>query len=144
MIGPLAIVIVAVLAAIALLHLSWAFGQRWPGVDEVSLAETVGGLPPGSRMHPPAACVLVASLIGIAAVVVAVDSAGVLAGPAGALVRLAYLALVAVFGLRGAAGFVPALWRRTQGTPFHRLNRLYYSPLCLLIAAGLIANLVRG
>ena len=53
--GLLAIVIVAVLAAIALLHLSWAFGQRWPGVDEVSLAETVGGLPPGSRIaHAPA------------------------------------------------------------------------------------------
>jgi len=144
MIGPLAIALVAVLAAIALLHLSWAFGQRWPGVDEVSLAETVGGLPPGSRMHPPASCVLVAALIGAAAAIVAIDSAGVLSGPAAAVVRLAYLALIAVFGLRGAAGFVPSLWRRTQGTPFHRLNRLYYSPLCLLIAAGLTLNLVRG
>lgn len=144
MIGPLAIAIVAVLAAIALLHLSWAFGQRWPGVDEVSLAETVGGLPPGSRMHPPAACILVASLIGAAAAIVAVVSSGFLSGPAAALARLAYLALIGVFGLRGAAGFVPSLWRRTQGTPFHRLNRLYYSPLCLLIAAGLALNLAGG
>ena len=64
-----------------------------------------------------------------------------LAGTWGLLLAIAYFALAGVFLGRGMAGFAPALWRRTEGTPFHRLNRLYYSPLCLLIAAGMAFNL---
>ena len=54
----------------------------------------------------------------------------------------AYAALDLIFMLRGLSGYVAPVWRHTEGTPFHRLNRLYYSPLCLLIAAGLSANLL--
>ena len=57
---------------------------------------------------------------------------------------LAYLGLTFVFLARGVAGYVPALWRRARATSFYRLNRLYYSPLCLLIAAGLVVNFILG
>ncbi len=144
MIGPLAIAIVGILAAISALHFAWALGLKWPGVDDVSLAAIVGGLPPGSPMHPPWMGALVASALAVAAVLVALVSARLTTGPAAWLLTAGYLVLTAVFLLRGLAGFAPAIWRRTQGTPFHRLNRLYYSPLCLLIAAGLIANLIGG
>ncbi len=45
-----------------------------------------------------------------------------------------------MFLLRGLAGFVPAVFRYAEGTPFHRLNRVFYSPLCLAIAAAFAAS----
>jgi hypothetical protein len=44
----------------------------------------------------------------------------------------------AVFALRGLAGFIPPIFVYADGTPFASLNRLLYSPLCLLIAAGFV------
>ena len=40
---------------------------------------------------------------------------------------------------RGLAGFITPVFRYAEGTPFHRLNRIVYSPLCLAIAATFIA-----
>lgn len=48
----------------------------------------------------------------------------------------AYWGAASVFALRGIAGYIPAAMAYAKDTPFHRLNRLYYSPLCLIIAAG--------
>ncbi|WP_309642884.1 DUF3995 domain-containing protein [Phenylobacterium sp.] len=144
MISPLAIGLAALLAALGGLHLAWGLGLRWPGVDEVSLAERVGGVAPGSRMHAPWMCTVVALALAAGAAVIVGFSAKPTEPAWRILFTLAYLALTAVFFLRGVAGFVAPLWRRTEGTPFHRLNRLYYSPLCLLIAAGLAANFVLG
>jgi hypothetical protein len=45
-----------------------------------------------------------------------------------------------VFLLRGSAGIVPVAFRYAEGTPFHRLNRVFYSPLCLAVAAGFAAS----
>jgi hypothetical protein len=143
-IDPLAIVLAAVLAALSLLHLSWGFGVYWPGTDSISLAETVGGVAPGRRMHPTWMCVAVALAIAAGAAVILVFSAGSHGDPWRGLSTAAYLALLGVFLGRGLAGFVPVIWRRTEGTPFQRLNRLYYSPLCLLIAGGMAANFARG
>ena len=139
--GPLALALVAMLTAIGVLHLSWAFGVVWPGTDPASLAATVvgtrGGAAPGAV---PTLLVAVAILAGAALVFVV--SARVLgAGPLATLALIAYLGLAAVFLLRGLSVFVPAVWRYAEGTPFHRLNQLVYSPLCLLIAAGLLVNL---
>ena len=47
-----------------------------------------------------------------------------------------------VFFGRGVAGYFPALWRRAEGLPFHRLNRAFYSPLCLAIGAALAINIL--
>lgn len=65
-------------------------------------------------------------------------------GPWRPAFALAYVAMTFVFLARGLAGYIPALWRRTRTTSFYRLNRLYYSPLCLLIAAGLVVNFILG
>jgi hypothetical protein len=144
LIEPLAIVLAAVLGVLSLLHLSWGFGFYWPGKDSVSLAEAVGGVPPGRRMHPTWMCVAVALAIAAGAAVILAFSAGSPGDPWRGLSFLAYVVLFGVFLGRGVAGFVPAIWRRTEGTPFHRLNRLYYSPLCLLIAAGMAVNFALG
>jgi hypothetical protein len=142
MIGPLALGLTALLAAIGLLHLAWAFGLRWPGKDEASLVATVIGRTRGGRMPSRPLTVLVAgAILAGAALVVLVGQPG-LPPALAVLVLAAYAALDLVFMARGLSGYVAPVWRHTEGTPFHRLNQLYYSPLCLLIAAALTANLL--
>ncbi|WP_372782634.1 DUF3995 domain-containing protein [Phenylobacterium sp.] len=141
MIGPLAIGLTAVVAAIGLLHLAWGLGLRWPGTDEASLAALVVGRTRGGRMPSRPLTVLVAAaILAAAGLVLAVSAPGLPTGLFG-LALAGYIAVDLVFLARGVAGFVPAVWRYAEGTPFHRLNQLYYSPLCLLIAAGFTANL---
>ena len=119
-----------VLAGIAALHAYWGLGGRWPGHDEAGLADRVIG---------KTFAVAVAILAGVS--LIALVSFRDLQGPSKLLVQLAYGVFTAVFLLRGMAGYVPAIWRRSAGTAFVRLNTRYYSPLCLLLGAGLIANL---
>lgn len=141
MIQGLAVTLILVLTGIAGLHAYWGLKGRWPARDEAALADMVIGKTPGGRMPPPVACFAVAlailSGVGLIALVSFVD----LPDPSGTWAFAAYGVFTAVFLLRGAAGYVPAIWRRSAGTAFVRLNTRYYSPLCLLLGAGLIANL---
>jgi hypothetical protein len=131
--------LIAVLAALAALHAYWGFGGRWPGHDDASMVERVVGRTREMRAPRPQACFAVAAALLAAGILVAVHRTG---GPNNAVALLATLGFwsaAAVFLLRGLAGFVPAVFRYAEGTPFHRLNRIYYSPLCLLIAGGFMA-----
>jgi hypothetical protein len=142
MISPLAIALTLLLAAIGLLHLAWAFGLRWPGRDEAGLVAMVIGRTRGGRMPSrPLTILVAAAILTGASLVVLVGQPGLSPGVA-VLCVVAYAVLDLVFTLRGVSGYVAPVWRHAEGTPFHRLNRLYYSPLCLLIAAGLTANLL--
>ena len=130
-----------VLVGIAALHAYWGLSGRWPARDEPGLADMVIGKTPGGRMPPPAACFAVAAAILIGVGLIALVSFTDLQDPSKLPIQLAYGVFAAVFVLRGAAGYVPAIWRRSAGTAFARLNTRYYSPLCLLLGAGLIINL---
>ncbi|WP_312860515.1 DUF3995 domain-containing protein [Neoaquamicrobium sediminum] len=85
-----------------------------------------------------AAALAVAALIALAL-------AGIVTLPLpAALIRLGGLGAALVFLGRGIAGFTPA-WRRiTPEMPFARNDRLYFSPLCLLIGAGFTLLLIQG
>lgn len=137
--NPLALALAGLLIAIGALHLGWAFGLHWPAPrgGEVNAYVSGGRVLPGRL---PTIAVAAAIFTG-AAVILAFGAP--LPGPWRPLVALAYAGLTAVFLLRGLAGYVPAIWRYAQGTPFHRLNQLYYSPLCLAIGAGLVLNAMR-
>ena len=134
--------LIAVLVALAALHAYWGLGGRWPGRDERSLVELVVGRTRAMRMPGLAASMLVAAALFSAAVLVALRS-GVISVDLGVSVeRLAHIGfwiVFAVFALRGLAGFIPPIFAYAQGTPFASLNRVFYSPLCLLIAAGFAA-----
>lgn len=134
---------VSVLAGIAALHTYWGLGGRWPGRDEVSLANLVIGSPTG-RMPSPAACLAVAGAIMLGVTLIIATTLSQVSSPWDDLIRLGAAAFAAVFLARGFAGYIPMLWRYAEGSSFHRLNTLYYSPLCLLIAVSLGAALIFG
>jgi hypothetical protein len=130
--------LVVVLSLIVALHLYWGIGGRWPGKDAKSLASIVVGT--SSRPMPGLiACALVAAALMAQVGLVAVSNGWMsLSLPMWAL-QAAFAGAIAVLGARGAATYVaPQVFKYAEGTPFHALNRWAYSPLCLLIAAGLV------
>jgi hypothetical protein len=132
-------ILIAVLVALAALHAWWGVGGRWPGHDEHSLVELVVGRTRSMRMPGLVACMLVASALLVAALLVALQGKVISADvgvQAERLVKSGFWIACAVFALRGLAGFIPPVFAYAHGTPFARLNRLVYSPLCLLIATG--------
>ncbi|ALL12173.1 DUF3995 domain-containing protein [Caulobacter henricii] len=132
----LAVILAGTLMALAGVHLYWAFGGRWPGHDEASLVEHVVGRTAGMRAPGPLACVAVAAALAAGSLL----ALGAVAPPSPLSTWLwfARWPLVVVFGLRGLATYVPAVFRYAEGTPFARLNRRAYGPLCLAIALGLL------
>lgn len=140
----LAVIIAIPLAAIAALHAYWGIGGVWPGIDQRSCARAVAGFKGVDSMPSPAASFAVAALIVVVTLVV-LALGGVFAAPfarqslAGAAF---FVALVFLF--RGVLGFTP-FWRRfTPEMPFARLDTRYYSPLCLVIGAGLALLAFQG
>jgi hypothetical protein len=115
-------------AALAGLHLLWATGSSWPAAD----AGTISGRP--AHASPgPGACVAVAALLATAA--------GLVTGhPRGrpALARLGSAGVTATFAIRGAfglAGRTDLLSPGSTSERFRALDRRYYAPLCLTLAA---------
>ena len=124
-----------VLTAIAAAHAAWGCGVVWPRQNEADLVVTVVGYE-RARMPPPAQCFVVALLIFIPGVV-ALALAGVVRVPAPSwLVTAAGVVAAAVFAGRGVAGYLPAFRAHFPREPFASLDRRYYSPLCILLAAG--------
>ncbi len=135
-----AVTLIFVLAGLALLHTYWGLGGRWPGHDDVSLVERVVGRTKGMRAPPPRACFAVAAALLSAAALVGLHVSQWPAGSAGRwAVTAGFWGAALVFLARGLAGFVRVVFRYAEGTPFHRLNRIVYSPLCLAIAAAFVA-----
>jgi len=134
-----ALILIAVLVVLAGLHAFWGMGGRWPARDERGLVELVVGRTPSMRMPGFVASMLVASALLAAALLVALQG-NVISLDFGArvqgLVRTGFWVAFAVFALRGVAGFVRPVFAYAEGTAFASLNRRFYSPLCLLIAAG--------
>jgi hypothetical protein len=133
----LTLALAGVLIAIAALHLSWAFGLDWPAPrGELAAHVTAGTRRPGR----PVTVAVAAAIAAAGGVVLAFRAP--LAWPWNMLAAAAYWTVLLVFLARGLAGYFPALWRAAEGRPFYRLNRVYYSPLCLVIAGGLAANVL--
>src|ERR1700710_2922950 len=132
-----------VLAAIAAVHVAWGLGARWPRKTEGELVTTVIGHK-RDTMPSPFQCYIAALAIFIPGAI-ALMLAGLVQTPLPpCLVLLAGAGAALVFSVRGIAGYVPA-WRAFHPRePFASLDRHYYSPLCLLLAAGLVVLLTNG
>jgi hypothetical protein len=113
--STIALIVFVILAAIAALHVAWAFGVRWPAHDERDLVALVVGQTGRTRVPSRLACLQA--------------SAAILIGGAGALVAV-------VFAMRGAAAYVPAWRHRFSQEPFATMDQRCCGPLCLLLAAA--------
>ena len=133
----LAIVIAALLAALAALHLFWAFGGRWGSAAAIP-TWPVDGTPLFSPGLVATLGVAVALATGAALVLVRV---GLITPPAGPirLYRAGVWALGAAFALRAVGDFrYVGAFKRVRGTPFARRDTRLYSPLCAFIAASIL------
>lgn len=132
-----------VLLALAGLHLYWGLGGRLPGHDDDSLRLMVVGAKHG-RMYGFGPSAMVAGALSAAALVVFAGHSEMMRSNFAWIVLAGYAVLILVFGLRGLAPYLSPVFEYARGTPFFDLNRTYYAPLCLLIAAALIADCPGG
>ncbi|MGA5816321.1 DUF3995 domain-containing protein [Kitasatospora sp. NPDC094028] len=121
------------MAAVGALHAMWAV-TTWPIRTPEEFADTFIGA--GDEVPPAVACLAVTGMLGTAAYLVA-SEAGVV--PAVGPKRLRRLGLRTVStvmlgrGIGGLALFGTVIERTER---FKRLDRRYYSPLCLALGAG--------
>ena len=137
----IALAIFLLLSAIAGIHVAWGTGVRWPRKTEAELVTTVIGHW-SDRMPTPNQCYLAALAIFIPGAIALMLAGLVQTALPPLLVAFAGAGAAAGFAGRGIAGYVPA-WRALHPRePFASLDRHYYSPLCLLLAAGFVVLLV--
>lgn len=144
MTAVIAVVLALLLTLIAGLHAYWGRGGLWPAASEEELIATVIGHARARRMPSPGLCLLVALAIAVTAIwpLLLMEVSGTAAMRP--LILLGGFAIMAVFLFRGIAGYLPAWQRLHPREPFASNDRRYYSPLCLLIAAGYAILLLQG
>ncbi|MBI3700988.1 MAG: DUF3995 domain-containing protein [Afipia sp.] len=129
------------LTAVALLHVLWGAGFRWPCKTDLELVSTVVGHK-SDAMPTPNQCYLAALAIYVPGTIALMLAGLIDASVTASTLPLAGAACVLVFLGRGIAGYVPAWRERFPREPFATYDRLYYSPLCLLLAAGFTLLLI--
>ncbi|WP_199443039.1 DUF3995 domain-containing protein [Umezawaea beigongshangensis] len=127
----LALLTAVVLLLVGVLHVVWTFSP-WPLRTREDFARRVVDVPV-DKLPTPGMTLAVASLLCVAAYLVAAR-ADLVAVPGPRWLPAAGAGGVAVvLLLRGAAGLVMSSRRDTE---FARLDRRYYSPLCLGLATS--------
>ena len=130
----IASIVFVILLTVALAHLLWSIGSRWPIKDPELLARTVIGRPGVTRV-PRFASFVIAVLV-LAAGVFALSLADHDAG-AWWLTAIGVV-LAAVFLGRGALGYTTGCHQQFSLEPFVTNDRRVYSPLCLIVGAGFL------
>jgi len=137
----LATLMFLVLAAIAVIHILWAFGLRWPVESERDLVALVVGTTDRTQMPGPVECIAAAAAIFCAGLLT-LALARPIALPAAAALPWAAAAAALVFIIRGVAAYLQVWRRRFAQEPFATMDRNWYGPLCLLLAAGFIVLMI--
>jgi hypothetical protein len=139
----LPIALIATLTAIGLIHFAWGLGLNWPATDPISRAARVVGTP-GRALIGFFGWTSIAVCFFAGAAVVWIAQTPI-EHPLHAFIAYGgYLTLILVFALRGLAPYLTRVFDYARSTPFYTLNRRYYAPVCLLLAAGLVADFPAG
>lgn len=130
------VVLMIILFCVAVLHALWGLEIWLPVRDEQQLARTVIGARGVTRMPGAIPCFLVVA--GLFVIIAALWMGHTLLG------RFILWGATAVFLVRGVIAY-SAFWQKmTPEQPFATYDKKYYAPLCLLIGAGLVTELLRG
>ncbi|HEX7789855.1 MAG TPA: DUF3995 domain-containing protein [Afipia sp.] len=132
-----------VLTSVAAMHVAWGAGIRWPCRTELDLVSMVIGYQ-HHRMPSPNQCYIAALAIYVPGVLALMLAGLVDAAVPPSMVTLAGSVAALAFAGRGIAGYLPAWRARFPREPFASLDRQFYSPLCLLLAAGFMILLFNG
>ncbi len=121
------------LAAVAALHVYWAFGGLWPGTDVASLVRTVVGVKDMRAMPSRPLTLAVAVALGAAGLPPLVKASLLPVFLPAGLVQACLLLVGAIFALRGIAPYLP-MGKQHPVEPFATLDRRLYGPFCLAAA----------
>ncbi|MFI5031346.1 MAG: DUF3995 domain-containing protein [Reyranellales bacterium] len=135
----LALGLSTVLVLIAALHAYWGLGGTWPERNAADLARAVVG-DGRTRMPPPWSCFVVAVLL----LIPAAWPWALLGAPDSQPVMVVGIVAVAIFFVRGSAGYSPRWRQRFSTEPFATRDMRFYSPLCMALATGMMALLARS
>lgn len=130
------ILLFLILFALAGIHIYWAAGGFWPGDNLDSLMDTIYGYTPEGGF--PALWLTALVIIGLLAApfLVVYSNRPFQSHALSILMKIGGWGVIAVFTLRGIVGFfMGSIEPQIAGSDFEYLNRMIYSPLCLLIAA---------
>lgn len=121
--------IVALLGAVAIIHILWGIGFWFPIRDEERLVRAVVGAKDATRMPGPIPCGMVSGAL----IVVIFALLSPPSWPRDSVLWLACVLLVS----RGFLAWIP-IWRRmTPQEPFATLDRFAYGPLCIGLGLGI-------
>lgn len=128
----------AVLFAVGMLHVYWAFGGRWGGGAVIPQHEGGRAFVPG-----PLPTLIVAAAVIVAGMVL-LDEAGLVDWPASeSLIRILAWCCAIAFALRVVGEFnYFGLFRRRRNTEFARMDACLYTPLCACLSGAFIWALV--
>lgn len=138
---PIAIATASALGGAALLHVAWGAGSAWPARNRAALSRGVVG---SDAMPGAVACGVVAAMLSataaaaLARVAPGLDRRHYATGPLDVVLRGA-AGVLAVRGILGGQAALPGD-PAAVAPEFRRADRLVYSPLCLALAAGLVAT----
>jgi hypothetical protein len=138
--SAIAFAIFVVLTTIAAIHVAWGVGVRWPRKTEAELVSTVVGHA-HDKMPLPNQCYIAALAIYVPGTIALMLGGLIQTSLSPSIILLAGAVATLVFAGRGIAGYVPAWRARFPREPFATYDRRYYSPLCLILAAGFAALL---
>jgi hypothetical protein len=135
-VNTLGAAVFCLLTVIALLHLAWGFGMRWPARNERDLVALVIGATGGERMPRLFECVAAAAGIFAAGCVGLLLAGSLQTRLPLIIVTIAGALTLCVFALRGLIAYTP-IWRRLFSLqPFAMYDRFFYAPLCIAIACA--------
>ncbi|MEO6744468.1 MAG: DUF3995 domain-containing protein [Caldimonas sp.] len=141
----IAFLVAAAFAAIALIHVYWAFGGSLGGEAAVPRAPAIADADPQTPRPPAFVPTRSATLMVAAALTVVAGMVALQAGwfgpslPSGS-VRAAIGVVAAVMFLRAVGDFrLVGFFKRRIDSRFAQLDSWFYSPLCVVLGAGLSA-----
>ncbi|WP_026481335.1 DUF3995 domain-containing protein [Ahrensia sp. 13_GOM-1096m] len=129
----LVLFIFVVLAITALIHIYWALGGLWPGINEKTLSKTVIGSTGIKAMPPRWVTALVSVGIWGAAIWPMLWLNWIPHPLPNWIVTAGMFVLTAIFIIRGLGGLLPIARHMNSEEPFATLNLRYFSPLITLL-----------
>ncbi len=139
----LAAIVFLSLTTIAAAHVAWGFGMNWPASSRDGLFRLVVGATRSNQMPSLPQCLVAAAAIFCAGLSALLAADLVKLPIPATLVTLLGVAVALVFAGRGVAPYTTT-WRRRFGKePFATMDRSWYGPFCLLVAAVFVALLIK-